>query len=59
MLSLTEHNSLVQVLVKASGKNNNKTGCPFKEESVTSSFSLLNKVKSGAGCPIDKGMSVF
>ena len=49
--SLTEHSSVVQVLVNAKGKNNSKTLCPFSSESVTWGLSLAYKVKSGAISP--------
>lgn len=51
MESRTEHNSAVQVLVKAKGKNNSKTLDPFCSESITLFLSLSYKEKSGARSP--------
>src|SRR5690348_9163843 len=52
ILSLTLHNSFVQTLVKANGKNNNNTLFPFCSDSETSFFSESCKVKSGASLPV-------
>jgi hypothetical protein len=53
------HISLVQVPVKAKGKNNNNTVFPSKSERFTSFLSLEISLKLGALSPICKGFIII
>src|SRR4051812_41029170 len=59
MLSRTEQSSLVQVLVNASGKNNNTTGVSSCDDSDTSSFFVLNNINNGALSPGNRLILIF
>src|SRR5678816_2306891 len=51
--SRISHNSAVQVLENASGKNARSTGLPRSDESVSFSPAVEARVKSGARSPTD------
>lgn len=58
--SVNAQSSVVQTLVKASGKNATSTGDrPRKLERVTCSPLVLARVKSGAMAPTSIGVAVF
>jgi hypothetical protein len=50
--SLTAHNSFVQVLVNACGKNKSKTFFSLKSPRDVFFLSVSNKLKCGAGIPV-------
>ena len=58
MLSLTEHNSAVQTLENAKGKNKINSFLPWKSERETRFLSLSYKLKGGACCPVAAAIEI-